>query len=96
MTTQTKKLIVRACIIAATFLSVGHCSKSYASPECPELTTQITNPVSKYDELIKYENWTYEDVIEFLQWTLFTPETEDEYLLKSEHSIISESAGYTK
>jgi len=51
-------------------------------------------PHSKYDALIAYEDWNLDEFIDYLQWTLFTPETEDEYLLKTDHTIISESAGY--
>jgi len=49
---------------------------------------------SKYDALIAYEDWNLDEFIDYLQWTLFTPETEDEYKIKIDRTIISESAGY--
>ena len=58
-------LIVSAQNVKAQNISSDDCSNYQP---IPELTSKITDPVSKYDELIKYDNWTLDDLMNFFQF----------------------------
>lgn len=77
-----KSTVIRSCIIIGTLVLAAHCTKTHAqniqdtSPDagvsdsgyCVNYPDDAEHPHSKYDELIKYEDWTLDDLINFFQF----------------------------